>query len=163
MPKPLKILQALEGQNSPPLEGCPKGGVVEKPIMINGIIINQAPSLELPYNPKLKERAKELRYARNLPEVLFWQQVHKRKFYKMDFDRQRVVGNYIVDFYCKQLGLVVEIDGASHHFDGDYDEQREKYLVAQGLKIYRISVHDILRKMEFVLMGLENFIVENYS
>ena len=162
MRKAIKILQVSTLQNSP-LEGCPKGGVAQETLSINGKIINLKPILGLPYNPALKQRARELRCARNLPEVLFWQQVHKGKFYKIDFDRQRIVGNYIVDFYCKQLGLVIEIDGASHDFDGDYDDRREEYLVAQGLKIYRIPVNDVLKDMEFVLMGLENYIVENYK
>jgi len=54
----------------------------------------------LPFNPQLRERAKELRNARNLSEVLFWQQVNKKKFKGYDFDRQKIIGNYIVDFFC---------------------------------------------------------------
>ena len=132
-------------------------------IIINNIAILPRPITNLPYNPKLKERAKALRYAENLPEVLFWMQVTKKRFHELDFDRQRVIGNYIVDFYIKQLGLVVEIDGKSHDFDGDYDERREKYLVSLGLKVYRVAVVDVLRNMNFVLMGLENYIVEHYG
>ena len=132
-------------------------------IIINNITILPRPITNLPYNPKLKERAKALRYAENLPEVLFWMQVTKKRFHELDFDRQRVIGNYIVDFYIKQLGLVVEIDGKSHDFDGDYDERREKYLVSLGLKVYRVAVVDVLRNMNFVLMGLENYIVEHYG
>jgi very-short-patch-repair endonuclease len=131
-------------------------------ININGDLIKSSPKQNLPYNPKLKERAKALRYAENLPEVLFWMQVNKKRFHGLDFDRQRVIGNYIVDFYIKQLGLVIEIDGKSHDFDGDYDEQREKYLTSLGLKVYRITVSDILKHMFFVLVGLENYIVEHY-
>ena len=132
-------------------------------IIINNITILPRPITNLPYNPKLKERAKALRYAENLPEVLFWMQVTKKRFHELDFDRQRVIGNYIVDFYIKQLGLVVEIDGKSHDFDGDYDERREKYLVSLGLKVYRVAVVDVLRNLNFVLMGLENYIVEHYG
>jgi very-short-patch-repair endonuclease len=131
-------------------------------VNINGDLIKSTPKQNLPYNPKLKERAKALRYAENLPEVLFWMQVNKKRFHGLDFDRQRVIGNYIVDFYIKQLGLIIEIDGKSHDFDGDYDEQREKYLTSLGLKVYRITVSDILKHMFFVLVGLENYIVEHY-
>ena len=131
-------------------------------ININGDLIKSSPKQNLPYNPKLKERAKALRYVENLPEVLFWMQVNKKRFHGLDFDRQRVIGNYIVDFYIKQLGLVIEIDGKSHDFDGDYDEQREKYLTSLGLNVYRITVFDILKHMTFVLVGLENYIVERY-
>lgn len=132
-------------------------------ITINGIIILPSPKPNLPYNPKLKERAKALRYAENLPEVLFWIKIAKKQFHGLDFDRQRVIGNYVVDFYVKQLGLVIEIDGASHDFSGEYDERREKYLISLGLKVYRITVVDVLKKMNFVLIGLENYIVENYG
>ena len=54
--------------------------------------------MALPYNPKLKERAKELRQAGNVSEVLFWNQVKNKQFKGFDFDRQKIVGNYIVDF-----------------------------------------------------------------
>jgi hypothetical protein len=56
--------------------------------------------VSLPYNPNLKERAKQLRQAGNLSEVLFWNQLKNKQFRGFDFDRQKIVGNYIVDFYC---------------------------------------------------------------
>ena len=116
-----------------------------------------------PLNKSLKERAKALRNAENLPEVLFWMQVTKKRYHQIDFDRQRIIGNYIVDFYIKKLGLVIEIDGVSHDFDGDYDQKRENYLITLGLKVYRITVGDVMKNMDFVLIGLENYIIENYS
>ena len=74
----------------------------------------------LPYNSTLKQLAKAKRKAGILSEVLFWKQVHQGIFYKIDFDRQRIIGNYIVDFYVKALGLVVEIDGNSHNQKQEY-------------------------------------------
>jgi hypothetical protein len=110
--------------NSPPLEGCPKDGVVnyrlqatlDKTILthIHDIPIKRNFVENLPHNPALKQLARDKRKAGILSEVLFWQQVHQRKFYNIDFDRQRIIGSYIVDFYVKTLGLVVEIDGSSH-------------------------------------------------
>ncbi len=160
---------SVSSENSPPLEGCPTGGVVlplkttphdglvkNNPIYFNTII-------DLPYNPALKDRAKELRYAENLSEVLFWMQVHKGKFHNIDFDRQRIIGNYIVDFYVKKLGLVVEIDGSSHDNKVAYDKKREDYLKSLGLKIFRIPVNDILQNMVKAIADLEEFIIENYS
>ncbi|MCW2118196.1 type ISP restriction/modification enzyme [Flavobacterium sp. 7A] len=154
--------------NSPPLEGCPKGGVVNTNIetphfIIKNTTIYHNTITELPYNPKLKQRAKELRYAENLSEVLFWMQVHKNHFYKIDFDRQRIIGNYIVDFYVKKLGLVVEIDGSSHDGKEKYDAERERYLNSLGLKIFRIPVVDVLQNMLKALSDLERFIIEHYS
>lgn len=115
-------------QHSPLSEGCPQDGVFKKEIIINGVKIKCNPITELPYQPRIKERAKLLRQARNLPEVLFWIQVSKGNFHKIDFDRQRIIGNYIVDFYVKNLGLVIEIVGASHDDKEVYDKLENNIL-----------------------------------
>jgi very-short-patch-repair endonuclease len=135
----------------------------EKRIFIGTIEIKQYPNLILPANPNFKVRAKALRQARNLSEVLFWIQVTKGGFHKIDFDRQKVIGNYIVDFYVKKLRLIIEIDGSSHIGKEDYDVERERFLVSLGLRMYRISVFDIMRNMHRVIEDLENFIVEHYG
>ena len=103
-----------------------------------------------------------MRQARNLSEVLFWKQVTKGNFYSIDFDRQRIIGNYIVDFYAKKLGLVVEIDGSSHDNKVAYDLERELYLTSLGLRVYRISVIDIMKHINTSMIGLENYIIANY-
>lgn len=158
--------------NSPPLEGCPTGGVVPNSVSknqlfpdttIKSIPIFFNPILELPYNIKLKTRARELRQAENLSEVLFWMHVTKNQFYKIDFDRQRIIGNYIVDFYVKKLGLVIEIDGSSHDNKEEYDKVREEYLRTLGLKVYRIPVVEVLQNIKGVMRKLEEFIIENYG
>lgn len=106
---------------------------------------------ELPFNPKLKQRAKELRKAGNLSEVLFWNQVKNKQFLNLDFDRQKIIGNYIVDFYCKDLGAVVEIDGESHNEKQGYDKERDNYLESFGLKIFHIQDIDIKKNLDGVL------------
>ena len=141
-----------------PFESYPQDKVI-----INDVTIYLHPTIELPYNPALKQRARELRQAENLPEVLFWMQVTKGGFHKLDFDRQRVIGSFIVDFYVKKLGLVIEIDGSSHIGKEEYDKEREDYLVSLGLKVYRIQVIDIMKRMSTVLQELENYIIENYG
>lgn len=117
----------------------------------------------LPYNIKLKERSRALRKAGNLSEVIFWQQVHKRKFYAIDFDRQRIIGNYIVDFYVKTLGLIFEIDGSSHNDKEEYDEIRDGFLKSLELKIFRVSDYRILNDLGNVMEELEEFIVKEFS
>jgi very-short-patch-repair endonuclease len=134
-----------------------------KVLKIKDIFLNPNPIIDLPYNPQLKIRARELRQAENLPEVLFWMQVTKGRFHKIDFDRQRVIGNFIVDFYIKQLGLVIEIDGSSHDNKIEYDKTREDYLISLGLKVYRIKVIDVMRNMSRVLKTLEDYIQLNYG
>ena len=148
--------------NSPPLEGCPKGGVVSD-ATINATPIFFNPKLDLPCNIKLKPRAKELRQAENLSEVLFWMQVTKGQFYNIDFDRQRIIGNYIVDFYVKKLGLIIEIDGSSHDNKEKYDAERDAYFESLGLKVYHIPVVEVLQQMKLVMQKLEEFIINNYN
>ncbi|MBO9672528.1 MAG: endonuclease domain-containing protein [Sphingobacteriaceae bacterium] len=167
MQKKINPDAGLGALHSPLPEGCPKDGVLkntlQKEIVINGITLTTTPVTNLPYQPRLRERAKALRQAGNLPEVLFWMQVTKKRFHKIDFDRQRIIGNYIVDFYIKQLGLVIEIDGCSHDDKQDYDKRREDYLTSLGLKIYRITVDDVMKQMEFVITGLEEYITTTYG
>jgi len=135
----------------------------EKLLFINTIAIKRNFVENLPSNSNLKERARALRKAGNYAEVVFWQQVHKNKFHKIDFDRQRIIGNYIVDFYVKTLGLVVEIDGESHNDKEDYDEIREEYLLNLGLKFFKTTNFRVLNDIENVLKELEIFIIEHYS
>jgi very-short-patch-repair endonuclease len=117
----------------------------------------------LPYNIKLKTRARALRKAGVLSEVIFWMQVHKGTFWKIDFDRQRIIGNYIVDFYVKTLGLVIEIDGSSHNDKEEYDEKREAYLLSLSLKVYRISDLRVKHELGNVLEELEKYIIEEFG
>ena len=98
-----------------------------------------------------------------LSEVIFWLQVHKRMFWKIDFDRQRIIGNYIVDFYVKTLGLVIEIDGSSHENKEEYDQKREDYLISLGLKVYRISDLRVKHDLNNVMMELEKYIVVEFG
>ena len=117
----------------------------------------------LPYNIKLKTRSRALRKAGVLSEVIFWLQVHKGIFWKIDFDRQRIIGNYIVDFYVKTLGLVIEIDGSSHDNKEQYDQKREEYLLSLGLKVYRISDLRIKHDLNNVMKELEQYIVVEFG
>ena len=158
---------------SPPAEGCPQDGVgksKQKTFPKNSVLtyINSTPIFRhftpfLPREKSLNYRARGFRKAGNRPEIVFWQQVHKRKFYNIDFDRQRVIGNYIVDFYVKSLSLVVEIDGASHNDKEYYDKKRDKYLQNLGLKVYHVSATDVIMDVEMVMILLEEYILQNYS
>ncbi|UQB70121.1 endonuclease domain-containing protein [Epilithonimonas zeae] len=137
----------------------------EKQILtqIDGIIIYRNFIEDLPYNPHLKRLTREKRKLGILSEVLFWKQVRNRTFHQIDFDRQRIIGNYIVDFYVKTLGLVVEIDGLSHDFKQEYDLERTKYLESLGLKVYKISDWNVKHNLSAIMKDLEDFIIDNYS
>jgi very-short-patch-repair endonuclease len=153
---------------SPPLEGWSKTGVeksTSREIVthICAVPIYQNFTYNLPRNPALSNRARALRKAGNLPEIIFWKQVHKGKFHKIDFDRQRVIGSFIVDFYVKTLSLVVEIDGSSHNNKEIYDQKREEYLKNLGLHVYRIPSSKVRNDLKNVMQELERFIVEHFG
>ncbi|MDR2875118.1 MAG: DUF559 domain-containing protein [Methylobacillus sp.] len=109
----------------------------------------QNPSL--PYNPDLREKAKALRKAGNLCEVLLWQQINKGKFKGYDFDRQKIIGNFIVDFYCRNCRVVIEIDGSTHDAKTEYDKKRDIFLGNLGLTVIHIMARDVLQNLEGVM------------
>ncbi len=131
--------------------------------VINGIPIRRNFVENLPYNPHLKVLLKEKRKARILEEVIFWKKVRAKKFHTIDFDRQRIIGNYIVDFYVKALGLIIEIEGSSHDEKQVYDGITEEYLESLGLLVFRISDFDVKNNLSIVMKELENFIVLHYG
>ena len=117
----------------------------------------------LPRRKELLMRARALRKAGVLSEVIFWQQVRNDTFWCIDFDRQRVIGNYIVDFYVKTLGLIIEIDGSSHDEKEEYDAKRELFLVNLGLKVYRISDYRVKHDLGNVMKELESYIITEFG
>ena len=110
--------------------------------------------MSLPFNPKPQQRAKELRKAGMLHEVLLWNQLKRKQFKGLDFDRQKIIGNYIVDFFCAENGVVIEADGASHQGREAYDAERDAYLKGLGLTVIRIAAKDILQNLGAVLAFL---------
>lgn len=108
---------------------------------------NSSNYFSLPYNPALKERARALRQAGNLSEVLFWNEVKNKQFKGFDFDRQKIIGNYIVDFYCTNCNVVIEIDGSSHDDKVEYDATSDAYLEPLGLTVIHISAKDVLQNL----------------
>ena len=101
-------------------------------------------------NKELKARAQNLRKTMTKEEAHLWYQYLCRAKYR--FRRQYVIGNYIVDFYCHQAKLVVELDG-SQHYDSEkieYDKNRTAYLESQGIKVLRFSNLDVIRRFRDV-------------
>ena len=115
--------------------------------------------MQLPYNKSLQARARELRKNSTLSEVLLWNALKQKRAMGYDFDRQKIIGNYIVDFYCAKLNLVLEIDGSSHDGKYLYDAKRHKYLESLGLTVVHILDKDVKMKMNDVLNMLETLII----
>jgi very-short-patch-repair endonuclease len=112
------------------------------------------------YEGYLKELARKLRQNMTLGEVLLWQRLKRKQMRGYDFDRQRPIDRYIVDFYCKDLKLAIEIDGSSH--DGEEakinDEIRQERLESLGVRFLRFNDLDVKRNMEMVLSEIEQWI-----
>ena len=130
---------------------------------INGTIIRGRTIPDLPQNGKLKDFARQNRRGYNLAEVVFWKQVHRKKFHEIDFNRQYIIGNYIADFYARSLGLVVEIDGGYHNGREEYDKDREAYMRSLGILTFRTTDYDIIHHPSVVMRDLEGFILEHYE
>ena len=102
----------------------------------------------VPYNPKLVPLARQLRNNSTLSEVLLWSQLKKGQLLGYDFDRQRPIGNYIVDFYCKELQLALEIDGCSHNGKGDYDLKRQRDIEEMGITVLRFDDKAVKQELD---------------
>lgn len=105
------------------------------------------PYWEIPKNKLLSDRAKEMRKAGNLAEVIFWQTFKNKKKLGFDIDRQVIIGNYIVDFFIPELGLVFEIDGSSHDDKLEYDAERDAFMKDFNLEIIRILDIDVKKNL----------------
>ena len=117
----------------------------------------------LPYNSQLVERAKKLRKNMTKAEKKLWYD-YLRTF-PLRVHRQRPIDNFIVDFYCPKLKLVIEIDGDSHNSElaQDYDKERTQVLEGYGLKVIRFSNEQVLREFEGVCRKIEEMIFLNFS
>lgn len=116
----------------------------------------------IPYNPKLKEIARQLRNNSTLSEVLLWLELKGKKMHGYDFHRQKPIDNYIVDFFCHELMLVIEIDGISHTWEevAVNDEIRQRKIESLGIQFLRFDDKEIKQNMSFVLNTIHDWIVE---
>ena len=107
------------------------------------------------YNKKLKPRANELRKDRNLSEALLWRELKNRQMLGLNFDRQKVIGNFIADFACEDKRIIIEVDGTSHIGREEYDRERDEYLTGAGFRVIRISTDDVKYNLDLTLQYLK--------
>ena len=102
-------------------------------------------------------RARELRRTLTLPEVILWQAIRGRKLGGVRFRRQHPVGPYVLDFYCEDVRLAVEVDGVSHEHPDRirHDARRTAWLNLRGITVYRVAARDVLGNLEGVLVSLK--------
>jgi very-short-patch-repair endonuclease len=114
----------------------------------------------LPYNRTLKEFSRDLRSHSTLSEILLWQKLRASQFRGYGFNRQKPLGNYIVDFYCRKLDLVIEIDGNSHEYEEAVVEDRKRQQILEELGVFflRFSDWEVKNAMSFVLGEIGYFL-----
>ena len=110
----------------------------------------------IPYNPKLKEIARRLRKGSTLSEILLWRYLKGKKMLGYDFDRQKPIDKYIVDFFCNEVLLAIEIDGSAHYCKSREDKLRQTKLESLGIRFLRFADLDIKKNINGVLVGIEN-------
>lgn len=116
--------------------------------------------MKVTYNPYLKEKARELRNNSTLGEILLWKKLKGKQCYGFDFHRQKPILNYIVDFYCHKLKLIIEIDGYSHNFKVEEDKQRDFELAELGFTVLRFPESEVRNNLDLVLNAL-SIVIEN--
>jgi very-short-patch-repair endonuclease len=107
----------------------------------------------LPYNNKLKKYSRKLRKNMTEAENLLWSKIRRKQLNGHQFYRQKIIGNYIVDFYCSKANLIIELDGSQHYSDeGEVnDRNRDAYMKGLGLKVLRFSDREVFKNLKGML------------
>jgi very-short-patch-repair endonuclease len=114
----------------------------------------------LKYSGKLKPLSRTLRKQMTDAEILLWSRIRKHQLSGYPFCRQKIIGGYIVDFYCPRAKLIVEIDGSQHYSEGAHkkDQIRDEYMVKNGLHVLRFTDTDVLTNIDGVLENLFQYL-----
>lgn len=115
----------------------------------------------IPYKPYLKDLAKQLRQNSTLSEVLLWNVLKNRQLLGFDFDRQKPIDNFIVDFYCNELLLAIEIDGDSHDYNFEEDRSRQFTLEKLGVRFLRFDDREVKQNLNNVVRSIEAWVRAN--
>jgi len=112
----------------------------------------------IPYNPKLKEKARVLRNNSTFTEVMIWNYLKNKQMKGYDFHRQKPLDNYIVDFFCNELMLAIEIDGESHYGNQERDIRRQNRLENYGISFLRFDDLEVRHQLDNVINRIEDWI-----
>ena len=102
----------------------------------------------------LTERARQMRAAPTPAEALLWKKLRKRQLGGLKFRRQHIIHAYIVDFYYPAARLAIEIDGAVHDEQEEYDQEREKILQDFGYQVVRFKNADVEKNLDLIVAGI---------
>jgi very-short-patch-repair endonuclease len=95
--------------------------------------------------------ARHMRRDMTPEEQLLWEALRTNRLDGLHFRRQQIIDGFIVDFYCHAAGLVVEVDGAAHHTQAEYDAARDRVLSARNLFVLRVTNEEVSRSLPRVL------------
>ncbi len=110
------------------------------------------------YKPYLKNLARNLRKNSTLGEVLLWNKLKGRQLLGYKFIRQTPINKYIADLYCRELKLIIEIDGFTHNYKLDSDAERQKVLEKEGYSIIRFQEHEIREDISNTIQRIVDWI-----
>jgi very-short-patch-repair endonuclease len=118
--------------------------------------------MKVTYDLKLKEYARHLRNNSTNAEIKLWMQLKGKQMHGYDFHRQKPIGNYIADFFCNKLRLVIEIDGSTHDFDEVQQKDRNKqdFLNKLGITVLRFTNKEVMTSVFQVVQTIEDYISE---
>jgi len=114
----------------------------------------------LHYNKKLKHVSQKLSGSMTNAELLLWSKLKEKQLKQLQFYRQKIIGNYIVVFYCAQARLVIEVDGGQHYTEAGRtaDADRDRYLQSFGLRVLRYSDNDVLTTITGVVESISAYV-----
>ncbi|MEL7038141.1 MAG: DUF559 domain-containing protein [Cyanobacteria bacterium J06592_8] len=101
--------------------------------------------------PEKYQRSKQLRQQMTPEERILWEKLRRNNINGLHFRRQQIIDGFIVDFYCHQARLVIEVDGEVHNQQLESDQERDQILSAKGLKILRVTNQDVKNNLQEVL------------
>jgi very-short-patch-repair endonuclease len=107
-----------------------------------------------PMHPMIVDRVRALRHDSTPPEQLLWSVLRGRRLAGLKFRRQQAIGPYVVDFCCRDLNLIVELDGMSHDDKTRQDAARDNWLRSQGYRLFRVTNWDATDDLEAVARGI---------
>ncbi len=110
------------------------------------------------YKPSLKPLTRHLRTNSTLSEVILWNHLKNRGLLGYKFRRQTPILNYIVDFYCKELQLAIEIDGITHDEKIEYDVERQKKMEKVGIFVLRFQDSEIKKDIDIILQRIVEWV-----
>ncbi len=114
------------------------------------------------YNdPKLKPRRKELRHGETKEEKLLWANLRRKKL-NFKFTRQYSVGPYILDFYCSEKRIAIELDGSQHRNDKEYDQQRDDYMLLNDIRVLRFWNREVNDNIDKVINKIVSELTSPY-